>query len=184
MVYLLPIYNLESLGRTTLTGGRFANMDALHEIHRVLKNAGVLTVIWNIDDCTLIIDRYSSGWTPTDQNCYIIDLGPLDWEPTTAWEQKLKDIFWSFYDNDPRFRDGKWQQVFDDQVKTTPFTIQAADPLFSLPLGFHSLKTTVWLSKESIWDRFHTLSLISVLQGQQLEVSYSGLVDLASIDFT
>lgn len=32
-------------------GGRFANMEALREIHRVLKPAGVLGLVWNIEDC-------------------------------------------------------------------------------------------------------------------------------------
>jgi ubiquinone/menaquinone biosynthesis C-methylase UbiE len=34
---------------------RFANMDALKEIARVLKPAGVLGMIWNIDDCTSLL---------------------------------------------------------------------------------------------------------------------------------
>jgi hypothetical protein len=33
---------------------RFANMDALKEIARVLKPAGVFGMIWNIDDCKLL----------------------------------------------------------------------------------------------------------------------------------
>lgn len=30
---------------------RFANKEALKELHRVLKPAGVLGLIWNIEDC-------------------------------------------------------------------------------------------------------------------------------------
>lgn len=31
--------------------GRFANQEALDEIHRVLKPNAVLGMIWNIEDC-------------------------------------------------------------------------------------------------------------------------------------
>lgn len=84
----------------------------------------------------------------------------------------MKDIIWSHDDRDPRFRHKEWQQVFDDQLRSTPATIQAADPLFSLPLGRHEERWTVWLpSRQAIWDRFSTISHIAVLEGQQLEVS-------------
>lgn len=35
-------------------GNRFANMDALREFHRVLYPGGILGLIWNSEDCTLI----------------------------------------------------------------------------------------------------------------------------------
>ena len=60
--------------------------------------------------------------------------------------------------------------MFDEQLKSSPLTIQSADPLFSLPLGEDHLKWGVRLSKEGIWDRFRTISHVSVLEGQQLEV--------------
>ncbi|MCJ1351558.1 MAG: hypothetical protein MMC33_001542 [Icmadophila ericetorum] len=81
----------------------------------------------------------------------------------------MKDIIWSFDDDQPRFRHEKWRDVFDKQAKSTPFTIQAADPLFSLPLGEDSQEFTYWLTRESIWERFHTLSHIAVLEGGRLE---------------
>ncbi|KAL8693335.1 MAG: hypothetical protein Q9218_001814 [Villophora microphyllina] len=59
-------------------------------------------------------------------------------------------------------------QVFDRQLSSTPFTIQAADPLFSLPLGETSIEFTYRLSPEAIWDRFRSLSQIAVLDGQEL----------------
>ncbi len=34
---------------------RFANKDALKEIHRVLQPGGVFGMIWNVEDCS---------WTP------------------------------------------------------------------------------------------------------------------------
>ena len=104
---------------------------------------------------------------------HIPDNAPESWTPTTAWESKLKAIIWSFSDDSPRFRHEQWQKVFDDRLKSTPLTIQAADPLFSLPLGHESEKFTYWLSKDAIWERFHTLSHIAVLKGEELEVKLS-----------
>ena len=83
----------------------------------------------------------------------------------------MKDITWSFDDEQPRFRHEKWREVFDRQLSTTPLTIQSADPLFSLPLGENSEKFTYWLTPEAVWNRYHSLSQISVLEGQELEVS-------------
>jgi len=77
---------------------------------------------------------------------------------------------WSFDDSQPRFRHEKWRQVFEKQLASTPFTIQSADPLFSLPLGEASEKFAYRLSPKAIWDRYHSLSQISVLQGEQLTV--------------
>jgi hypothetical protein len=83
----------------------------------------------------------------------------------------MKEIIWSKGDQDPRFRHGEWPKIFDEQLKTTPATIQAANPLFSLPLGEHTVKWTDWLTKEQLWSRFSTISHISVLQGSEMEVS-------------
>ena len=40
-----------SLISTVADETRFANKEALQEIHRVLKPNGVLGLVWNIDDC-------------------------------------------------------------------------------------------------------------------------------------
>ncbi|KAJ9645090.1 hypothetical protein H2199_003094 [Coniosporium tulheliwenetii] len=125
-----------------------ANGDSLKEIHRVLVVDGALGMIWNVED-------YNQTKSAV---------------PSTSWESKLKDLIWSLDDNQPRFRHEKWRAVFDDQLRSTPLTITAfANPLFSLPLGEHEEKWTVWLSKEAVWDRFNTLSQIAVLEGEERE---------------
>lgn len=91
--------------------------------------------------------------------------------PATKWEVKLKDITWASGNENPRFRHDQWREVFDKQLESTPLTIQAADPLFSLPIGEETVEFTHWLSRDAIWDRFHTLSHFAVLEGQQLLVS-------------
>ncbi|KAL8723644.1 MAG: hypothetical protein Q9225_000087 [Loekoesia sp. 1 TL-2023] len=93
---------------------------------------------------------------------------PKSWEPRTTWEATMKDIMWSYDDKHPRFRHEKWRQVFDKQLSSTPFTIQAADPLFSLPLGEDSVEFVSWLHPETIWDRFRSLSQIAGLGSEEL----------------
>ena len=61
--------------------------------------------------------------------------------------------------------------MFDDQLKSSPLTIQSADPLFSLPIGKHTEEWTVWLpSKEAVWERFRTISHVVNLEEDRLEV--------------
>lgn len=91
--------------------------------------------------------------------------------PTTKWEAKLKDLIWSFEDEQFCFRHYEWRNVFENQVKSTPLTITAlANPLFSLPLGEDQQKWTVWLSPENLWARYSTLSHIAVQEGEQRAV--------------
>ncbi|KAL8874493.1 MAG: hypothetical protein Q9174_000186 [Haloplaca sp. 1 TL-2023] len=71
----------------------FATDEALEEIHRVLVPGGTLGLIWNVED-------YNA---------------PKSWEPQTTWEAKMKDLMWSYDDQQPRFRHEKWRQVFDKQ---------------------------------------------------------------------
>ncbi len=89
---------------------------------------------------------------------------------SSSWEEKVHKLVWTFDDDNPRYRHGKWRAVFDNQLKSSPLTIQTADPLFSLPLGEAKIGFTKWLSKEAIWDRIRTLSQIAVLEGEELEV--------------
>ncbi|KAI9872997.1 MAG: hypothetical protein M1830_000951 [Pleopsidium flavum] len=138
---------------------RFANHDALKEIHRVLQPSSVFAMIWNIEDYN----------------------GPESWHPTTIWESKIKAITWRLDDQHPRFRHEQWRQVFEEQLTTTPFTINAADPLFSLPLGEESVKFTYWLSKEAVWERYSTLSQIAVLEPTEKEVSSIPKLILANL---
>ena len=85
----------------------------------------------------------------------------------------MKDIVWSCDDQQPRFRHEKWRQVFDKQISSNPFTIQAADPFFSLPIGEGSTEFVYWLHPEAIWERFRSLSQIAILEGEELAVSLS-----------
>lgn len=101
---------------------------------------------------------------------YIQDNAPKSWDPTTEREGKLKAIVWSSGNENPKLRHEQWKHVFENQTESTPLTIQAANPRFSLPLGINREKWTHWLEVEAIWERFHTLSQFAVLGGERLEV--------------
>jgi hypothetical protein len=98
------------------------------------------------------------------------DNAPKGWNPSTAWEAKVKSHHLETRGSAARFRHAQWKLVFEKQP-TTPFTIQAADPLFSYLLGEESVKFTYWMSKDAIWKRYSTLSQIAVLEPAGKEVS-------------
>jgi SAM-dependent methyltransferase len=142
---------------------RFANQEALKEIRRVLKPGGKLAMIWNIEDCrsspphpllSLVISP--SPRSPPDNK-------PRAWKAATAWEQQLHElIINAATDGQPRFRDDVWWQVFDEQDKEKP--------LFTTPIGEDKdVEWNIWLSKDALWDRVHTLSHVSMLQGEARE---------------
>ncbi|KAH8676773.1 hypothetical protein BGZ60DRAFT_468651 [Tricladium varicosporioides] len=94
------------------------------------------------------------------------DNAPKDWKSRVPWEEKLKQIIASFEDGHPRFRHGKWREVFETREDTNHFqTIKGKltgnFPNFSLLLGEESVEWTVWLGDEAVWDRFSTLSQIA-----------------------
>ena len=138
-------------------------MKALKEIHRVLKPTACFGMIWNIEDCEFTIINLSTTSSSLSDNA------PKSWEMSTSWEKTVRDLTWTFDDSLPRFRHERWREVFDDQLKSTPFSISAADPLFSLPIGEGSVKFETWLSKDDVWKRYRTLSQIAVLEGEELE---------------
>ena len=102
----------------------------------------------------------------------LIPLGfaPPTWPTTTAWERRLRDLISSIADDSSQFRRDHWRQVFDDQVKSTPLTIQSADPMFSLPLGEDKELWTIWLSDADFWTRWKTNSQVGKLKGADMEV--------------
>ncbi|KAK4888129.1 hypothetical protein LTR27_012935 [Elasticomyces elasticus] len=134
----------------------FANETALKEIHRVLRPHGVLGIIWNIED-------YNS---------------PQTYDATTPWEGKVRDLTWTFQDNEARFRHEQWRKVFENQSKSTPLSlIIASDQLFALPLGEHLEQFEVRLTKDQIWERYATISHIAVLEGDERERTYKTVMD-------
>lgn len=62
--------------------------------------------------------------------------------------------------------------MFEEQSKSTPLSlIVANEQYFALPLGEHQEPFVKWLPKEKVWERYNTISHISVLQGEEREVS-------------
>jgi hypothetical protein len=82
----------------------------------------------------------------------------------------MKDIVMSFDDGEPRFRHQKWKNVFEAKKDTTQLqTLTHRLPQFSLPLGEETVRWTVWLTEEGVWERYLTLSQIAVLKGAERE---------------
>ena len=98
------------------------------------------------------------------------DNAPQSWE-MSGWEAAARDLTWTFDDHKPRYRHEEWRQVFDDQLKNNPLSINAAEPLFNMPLGEGSVPFEIQLSKDDVWKRYRTLSHIAVLEGEELEVT-------------
>ncbi|GAD94131.1 2-heptaprenyl-1,4-naphthoquinone methyltransferase, putative [Paecilomyces variotii No. 5] len=130
----------------------FSNRDSLEEIHRVLKPGGYFGVIWNAED-------YNS---------------PKDWTPRTRGEGELKDIIWRYDDNQPRFRHGVWRKVLEDK--------EQQPILFAQPLQEDLVPFTKTLSPSAVWDRFHTLSQIAILQGKELEDTKEEVAEILAGD--
>ncbi|KAJ9314225.1 hypothetical protein DTO271D3_5454 [Paecilomyces variotii] len=130
----------------------FSNRDSLEEIHRVLKPGGYFGVIWNVED-------YNS---------------PREWTPRTEGEAKMKDIIWRHDDNQPRFRHSAWRKVLEDK--------EQKPILFSQPLQEISVPFTKFLSPSAVWDRFHTLSQIAILQGKELEDTKAEVAEILKGD--
>ena len=62
---------------------RFANMDALKEIARVLQPTGVLAMVWNVEDCESDISTLDKRYTDGPRQCTevmgdALDLGSGD----------------------------------------------------------------------------------------------------------
>lgn len=87
------------------------------------------------------------------------DNQPASWTPSTEWENLIKQRIIQLPGMGPnRFRDEKWQQVFEQQAKN-------ATPIFSTPIQTTSVPFTLWLEPEALWDRINTLSQVSILEG-------------------
>lgn len=67
-----------------------------------------------------------------------------------------------------RFRDAKWQQIFEEQATS-------ASPLFSTPIETATVPFKLWLTPEAICNRINTLSQVSILKGVDREVFFAKL---------
>lgn len=122
-----------------------SNMDALREIHRVLRPTSVLGLIWNIED-------YNA---------------PKDWDIHQGWETTMRDVMWSLEDGHPRFRDMQWKKVFDEQGSSNPLAIFSSTPIFGLPVGEQTFDFSRWLSKDDVWNTFRTYSQVANLSSDR-----------------
>jgi hypothetical protein len=106
------------------------------------------------------------------------DNSPKSYPTSSKWAATLREHIFALDDtiddHEPRFRHDEWRKVFENQVSSTPFTaafVGGTNSMFSLPLGEDKVRWTVWLEKEALWGRLSTLSHVSVLEGDNLDVS-------------
>lgn len=136
-----------------------SNMDALKEIHRVLKPTAVLGLIWNIED-------YNA---------------PKEWNVRQSWAAKMRDIMWSLEDGQSRFRDMQWKKVFDEQGSSNPLAIHFSSPIFGLPIGEQTFDFTRWSTKHDVWKTIQTHSQVANLPSDRLaavEKTFWNAIDL------
>lgn len=150
---------------------RFADESTLQEVHRVLRPKQYLGMIWNIEDCTFNALKL----IPLNQEKTLIsqaDNAPREWNPTTSYEAKLKEIIWSLSDTENRFRHNKWREVFERQGEKSADASDVAERrLFTYPLEETSVPFVANLPKDDVWNRMRSLSHIANSTAEEQEVS-------------
>ncbi|KAL1609959.1 hypothetical protein SLS60_001624 [Paraconiothyrium brasiliense] len=85
---------------------------------------------------------------------------PIDHTPTTPYESRLKAIIRSLPNPVNLYRELKWKDVL----------LPEQQQFFQWPLKEEELPYEIALSRESIWERFATMSQVSSLKGEELQV--------------
>lgn len=118
-------------------------------------------MIWNVEDCTSLIFVCADGLGLTDTRPPArTDNKPASWPASSKWAEALNARIFALPDfGPPRFRHNKWPLVFDLQAGFE-------NPLFSTPIGEEKVPWTVWLEKDAVWNRVHTLSHVYTLEGE------------------
>ena len=149
------IISLESRAKPLQAFHWFATKAALQEIHRVLRPHGVLALLWNIED-------YNS---------------PRTYAASTPWESRMRELTWTFQDDEARFRHQEWKKVFEDQSRSSPWSLLVAgEQYFALPLGEWEERFEVWMWRRQVWERYATISSVVVLGEEEREVSCAAVI--------
>ncbi|KAK0315875.1 hypothetical protein LTR01_001175 [Friedmanniomyces endolithicus] len=134
----------------------FATPPALKEIHRVLRPHGTLALLWNIED-------YNA---------------PRTYPASTPWESTMRELTWTFQDDEARFRHQEWKKVFEDQSRSSPWSLLVAgEQFFALPLGEWEEGFEVRLGKREVWERYATISSIVVQGAGEREKTHKTVMD-------
>ncbi|KAF1974696.1 putative 2-heptaprenyl-1,4-naphthoquinone methyltransferase [Bimuria novae-zelandiae CBS 107.79] len=84
---------------------------------------------------------------------------PIDHTPSTSYEARLKAIIRSLPNPINLYRELKWKDVLQSDQQR----------FFVHPLRERDLAYETAFSRESIWDRFATMSQVSKLEGEELQ---------------
>ncbi|KAK3203496.1 hypothetical protein GRF29_112g1414914, partial [Pseudopithomyces chartarum] len=85
--------------------------------------------------------------------------GPIDHTPSTPYEARLKAIIRSLPNPINLYRELKWKDALNPDQQN----------YFKHPLGEGEIAYEAILSRESIWERFATMSQVSKLKGSELQ---------------
>lgn len=102
----------------------------------------------------------SIPYLPRALRLILADNAPRGWHANTTWEDALKSLIWSCDDDQPRFRHEEWHKIFQ----------QPCNRFFESPIETDTERWAVWLKPDEVWDRFSTLSQISVMEADDKEV--------------
>lgn len=95
----------------------------------------------------------------------------------------MRNVIHTFHDDTPRFRDDQWRQVFDEQNRSDPLSLQfTANPIFGLPIGEGQVGYEERLRPDAIWARLSTLSQIAVLKGEALDKVRQKFFEAAKVE--
>lgn len=84
-------------------------------------------------------------------------------QTTTAWEGRMGEIAWTLNNKQRQFHHNSWLKVFSEEMILDENAKFKSQKFFEIPLQEKTIRWTVWLTKESIWNRFSTLSFIASL---------------------
>ncbi|KOS19082.1 putative methyltransferase [Escovopsis weberi] len=95
---------------------------------------------------------------------------PADWKATSPWEQTLKERILKLEGSGPpRFRHDTWPKAFEEQKH------------FAAPVQTEVQAWTVFLGKEALWERIHTLSQVYTMAEEE-KAAFRTLFDEAVVE--
>jgi len=93
----------------------------------------------------------------------------------------MRELTWTFQDDEARFRHQEWKKVFEDQSRSSPWSLLVAgEQYFALPLGEWEEAFEVRLGRREVWERYATISSIAVQGAGERQVSCAAVINWRS----
>ena len=91
-------------------------------------------------------------------------------DPVTAWEKEIRDVAQKFNNTHRRFSKDRLSEVFNGSIGLEKDSIASEETFFSMPLQDATIKWSMWLTKQAVWDQFSTKGFIETLSDEEREV--------------